>query len=65
MPQIPLPIKTRWRPFQQQYQNKCKEVMDELNSNHSAELCEHSDTWLPCWENELPSITGIEINYLR
>ena len=31
--------------------------MEDLNSDHSADLCENSDSWLP-WGNEVPRITG-------
>ncbi|XP_052079381.1 uncharacterized protein LOC127717676 [Mytilus californianus] len=38
--------------------------MDDLNSNHSNELCDNSDSWIPCWENQLPR-TGGEINLVE
>lgn len=37
--------------------------MEDLNSDHSADLCENSDSWLP-WGNEVPRITGSGLNSL-
>ncbi|CAG2224663.1 unnamed protein product [Mytilus edulis] len=38
--------------------------MDDLNSNHSNELCDQSDSWIPCWETQLAG-TGGEINLVE
>ncbi|XP_071149665.1 uncharacterized protein [Mytilus edulis] len=38
--------------------------MDDLNSNNSNELCDQSDSWIPCWETQLAG-TGGEINLVE